>query len=132
MILCSVLIPRTTDVVVEATPTTKQYLTATKQEVNATNLDKLKNQFIIETGTNDYVAIDATSLATASIAPQVETATKATYLCYLPSSSLGKMQFMFSIYYNSTGPTGIQVGNSDLINLEKLPPDVTSGNIAQS
>ena len=132
VILCCVLIPKTTDVVVEATPTTEQYLTATKQEVNSTNLNKLKDQFIIETGANDYVSIDTISLQAASISPQVEVATKTTYLCYLPSSSLGKMQFMFSIYHDSTGPTGIQIGNGQVIDLTKLPPGVTSGNIAQS
>ena len=132
VILCCVLIPKTNDVVVQATPTSKQYLIATKQDVNDTNLNKIKNEFIIETSPNDYALINTSNLQDASISPEVETATKTTYLCYLPNSSLGKMQFMFSIYHDSTGPTGIQVGNSNVIDISKLPPDVTSGNIVQS
>ncbi|MBO6103630.1 hypothetical protein J6P04_01000 [bacterium] len=132
VILCAVLIPRTSDVVVQSTPTSKQYLTATKQEVNDTNLNKIKNDFIIETGTDGYLAISNGNLQDASISPQVETATKTTYLCYLANSPIGKMQFMFSIYHNSTGPTAVQVGNGNVIDISKLPPNVTSGNIVQS
>ena len=131
-ILCGVLIPRTSDVVVQATPTTKQYLIDTKQDTNTTNLNNLKDDVILQTSPTNYLVIGKLNLEDATISPQVETATKTTYLCYLPNSPLGKMQFMFSIYHNSNGPTGFQVGNGDLIDISKLPPDVTSGNIVQS
>lgn len=131
-ILCGVLIPKTSDVVVQATPTTKQYLTDTKQEINNTNLTELQNDVIFQTSANNYLVIGKLDLEDAIISPQVETSTKTTYLCYLPNSPLGKMQFMFSIYHNSNGPTGFQVGNGDLINLANLPPDVSSGNLTQS
>lgn len=131
-ILCGVLIPKTSDVVVQATPTTKQYLTDTKQEINNTNLTELQNDVIFQTSANNYLVIGKLDLEDAIISPQVETSTKTTYLCYLPNSPLGKMQFMFSIYHNSNGPTGFQVGNGNLINLANLPPDVSSGNLTQS
>ena len=88
--------------------------------LDCTNLTELQNDVIFQTSANNYLVIGKLDLEDAIISPQVETSTKTTYLCYLPNSPLGKMQFMFSIYHNSNGPTGFQVGNGDLINLANL------------
>ena len=107
-ILCGVLIPRTKEVTIRDIPTFQQYLAANP----SVSQKDIQNQLILQTDGGAFITISSESLQDAEISPLAALSHKNVYLVYLPNSSIGKMEFMFSVYDNAFGPSAIQIGST--------------------
>ncbi len=117
-ILCGVFIPKPKQVTAQNYVTTEQYANDNKLPIS-----NYQNDLIIKTQNYNDVLISSSSLSQASIVCLLSSSSKSVYLCEVPTSSIGKMQFQFTIYNGSNGPTYVQIGNGDLISLTKLFPN---------
>lgn len=107
-ILCGFLIPKTKEVTVRDIPTFQQYLAANP----SVSEEDIQNQLILQTDTGSFITISNESLQNAEISPLAALSHRNVYLVYLPNSSIGKMEFMFSVYDNAFGPSAIQIGST--------------------